>query len=216
MREMTAGVPCCVTSLEVVHHVVDELRVVLGQGIAVVGVGEHVMVPRVGTSLSVRTKLLTNWIGDDRVLHGDILRAHAVDVIPFSELDGHLVEDQVVGVVQVESALASLCVEVALAEANVPYNVVRCTVKGDLAAHDANANARCSLSVNSQIASYSHRRGQLDISAHIEVDDTVALAYRIPKRADSRVVKVGDVVDRAGTAACRVAAEANCTWERHC
>ncbi|HLK38015.1 MAG TPA: hypothetical protein VKU41_14740, partial [Polyangiaceae bacterium] len=75
------------------------------------------------------------------MLHGDVLRAHRVDVVPLRELDRDVVEDQVRGVEQVDPALGAVRIQIALAEAQTTNDVVRRARERRLAPHHADAIA---------------------------------------------------------------------------
>lgn len=180
------------------------------------GVGEQVVVPRVRSGLGVCAELLADRISDDRILDRDVLRTHAVDVIPLSELDRYVFEDQVAGVEQVKTAFPAIRVEITLSEADVPHNIVRRAAEGDFAAHDTDADTWRSLSVDGQVAGHTYRRGKIDVSADAEIDNAAALAHCVSERAGAGIREGSDVVDRAIAAAGCVAAEADRTWEGQC
>ena len=205
-----------VTGGAVVEDVVDEDIVHLGQRVAVVGIGEEAVKPRPGAAdgFGVRAELLAGRIGDETVLKGDVGDggglpgiADAIDVVPGGKLHGHMIADDIAGVVEAQGVVAGAGGFAAGADAEVAADDVAAAGKGNFAAAKADAAAGGGLAGDGEVALGGNGGFQGDVAADIKDDDAVGGADGIAERAGAAVGKGGDVIDGAAASAGGIGAE---------
>ncbi len=187
--------------LEVVDDVVDVLGVGFGQRLAVVGVDPEVAVEGIGPDLHMGAELLSDGIGDDTVLHREIGYAHSVHAVKLPVLERAMVQDDITPVAHVDGALAGIRILVALSETDIADDDIAFPAKRYFGRHKTNAAPGGCLALDGKVAAHRNRRQEDDVSSHVEHDDTVARADGIPKGPRSRIIQIGDMVDRPAPAA---------------
>src|SRR5690242_13507052 len=142
----------------VVFQIVDERVIHLGQRIAVMGIGEDVVLPGplAADGFGVTAELLIGGVGIDAVLHGDggdemSAVAHAVNVVPRRERDGGVIHDDVRGAIKTERIISGAHSVGAGADAKVTADDVVAVGEGDFAAINDDA-AGSGLAGDGQIA----------------------------------------------------------------
>ena len=195
MGEDPARVGRGIGGLVVVDDVVDVLGVGLGQGLAVVRIDPEVAVEGIGADLHMGAELLADGVGNDAVLNREVGDAHRVHAVELPVLERTVVQDDVVPRPHVDGALARVRVLVALPEADIADDDVALPAQGNLGRHQADPTARGRLPLDGEVAADRHRRGQNDVTAHVEHDNAAARTHRVPEGPRSRVIEVGDMVD---------------------
>lgn len=182
--------------LKVVNNIVDVLGVGFGQGLAVVRADPEVAVEGVRADLHMGAELLADGVGDDAILHGEIGRAHGVDAVELPVFKRAMVQDDIAPIPHVQRAFAGVRVLVALAEADIADDDVALVAQRHFGGHHADASPGGCLALDREVAAHRNRGQEDDVSAHVENDDAVARAHRVPEGPRARIVQVGHMVNR--------------------
>lgn len=169
---------------------------------------------RRGSGLDVDPELLVNGERNDVVGNGDVLRADSVHRVPLPVRKGAVIEDDIGRIAHIKGTLTRVRVQAALAKTHVDDDNVRVAACRDLAGHDADAQGGRGGAVHRDGPREAHGAFELNVAAHIEDHDAVALAHSVAEAARVRVVEVGHVVRGVAGGAGGDGAEADCAWER--